>query len=246
MKIQLPPLGQRESAEANDYPFRIGLQTQKFMQAAIFLTAFQDEAAGLTVRSPGGVRRVEEKLGLGADSRVAADAWKYLGDFKPVLSKHVFQNTLITMRSHWDWYVSRLGSFVEFGREHVPGPSLSKQEQRSLGRIGFRPIDEQTEILAKASGTTFTFKPKTIELAREMSMVRNLGVHNRWEVDSYYSENTQTDRNWELGELRYFDRDELGTWHSAIIDLIHATTIEVAKTYRDAPEFKLHPGEHKV
>lgn len=237
MKLDLPPMGRRPDAEAHTYPFRIGLQASEFIQAAIFLTAFRDEAAGLTVRSTGGLRRVEQQLGLDPASDISAQAWKYLEKYKAVFSKHVFQYTLITMRSHWDWYVSRLGVFVEFCRDHVPSPRLSNTEKQRLGRIGFRPIGEQAELLSKATGITFGFKPETIEQAKEMSRVRNLGVHNRWEVDAYYRANHSSSRAWEVGELREFDAEELQRWHAALVELVNVTGIEVAKVYRDAPDF---------
>jgi hypothetical protein len=124
MKIDLPSMKRQPDAQAHMYPFQIGLQTSRFIQATIFLTAFSDAATGITVRSIGGIRRVEEQLGLDPTSDVSTEAWRYAEEYKAVLSKHVFQNTLITMRSHWDWYVSRLGLFVEFGRGHVAGPAL--------------------------------------------------------------------------------------------------------------------------
>ena len=102
------------------------------------------------------------------------------------------------------------------------------------------PIDEQTEILSKSTGIAFRFASETVDLAKEMSMVRNLGTHIRWEVDAYYRANTSSTRTWEVGELREFDAGELQKWHAALIDLINATSIEVAKVYRDVPDFDGH------
>jgi len=242
MKIELPSMSilPGVKTQAHQYPFQIGRQAAEFIQASVFMGAFSDEAVAGVVRLPGGPSRVELRLGLDAAS--TAQAWRYLEKYEAVLSRHLFHNTLITIRSHWDWYISRLGLFVEFGRQHAASPELSSRKRQLLRKIGFRPIGEQTDIISEATGLSFGFEPATITLVEEMSRVRNLGVHNRWEVDDYYSTKHSSSRAWDIGELREFDADELMSWHQALLDMLNVTTVVVAKAYVAAPEFDGHPG----
>jgi hypothetical protein len=69
-----------------------------------------------------------------------------------------------------------------------------------------------------------------------MSYVRNLGLHNRWEVDAFYLRKTLT-AGWNVGEIRVVTIDELKTWVSSLTSLLTETSIPIAKKYFSAPDY---------
>jgi hypothetical protein len=154
----------------------------------------------------------------------------------PVFEKSVFQSVVILARSHWDWYIRQLGGFVRFAREHVPSPPLDKQRQKSLDSVDRNGIKKQLSILEGACGVTFNIPDTVMSSVEEMSLVRNLGMHNRWEVDSFYLSKTST-INLELGDVRLFEITELQNWISSLTKLLNETSLPIAKKYVSVPDY---------
>ena len=71
----------------------------------------------------------------------------------------------------------------------------------------------------------------------EMSLVRNLGLHNRWEVDERYMARTRRVGSAAIGELRIMSLDELQTWQSLISRVLIRSSSECAQIFKDAPDF---------
>ncbi len=69
-----------------------------------------------------------------------------------------------------------------------------------------------------------------------MHLVRNLGLHNQWEVDETYLKNTKA-KNFEVGNKRLIETPELEKWHSAFIDLVLETSSQLAVLYAGAPPY---------
>ena len=63
----------------------------------------------------------------------------------------------------------------------------------------------------------------------EMSRVRNLGIHNRWEVDNVYLANTDNNGIWTLGEIRRVDQNEVLQWRIALDKLLLNTWPPIAQ-----------------
>jgi hypothetical protein len=70
-----------------------------------------------------------------------------------------------------------------------------------------------------------------------MSLVRNLGLHNRWEIDAVYLKNTCNPLNWQVGEVRLVRASELLTWRNALDQLLMGTWSPIAQLYVGAPEY---------
>jgi len=81
--------------------------------------------------------------------------WKLLEKYKDVFKITVFQNVLVTINSHWDWYIRNLGNFVRFARTCFQSPLLNKTGKSDLNRIGFFSICQQLAILEKSCGISF-------------------------------------------------------------------------------------------
>lgn len=241
MRIDLPPQWDTCQTKAHSYPYRIAIQTMEFVQASLMHTAFMDTAAGSVVRSPGGFASTRLELTWkGLERGVFDEAWSFIEKYQAVFSQFPVQYALISMKSHWDWYVSRLGAFVEHGRATTCGPNLGAKQQRALSRIGFKPIVDQVRILEESCGVCLGCSSSTVDAAREMTLTRNLGIHNRWEVDARYAAES-TSGPWKVGEIRIICQDEIWAWHGALLQLISGSWSPVAQAFRAAPDFP--PGQ---
>ncbi|HKM06555.1 MAG TPA: hypothetical protein VJ869_06155, partial [Sphaerochaeta sp.] len=54
---------------------------------------------------------------------------------------------------------------------------------------------------------------------------------NRWEVDSFYKEKTET-TGWSVGQIRFFDSQELFEWFFSLEKTINIISATIAKRFR--------------
>ena len=69
-----------------------------------------------------------------------------------------------------------------------------------------------------------------------MALVRNIGLHNRWEIDKRYLERTSR-RGYQLGEVRTFEAIELNGWHKVFIKIVSMSSMEVALAFVRATDY---------
>lgn len=204
---------------------------------AMFYAAVADVASGEYIRLPNGLAELENKLRQdGTDKKEWDRGWNILEKYMPVFQNTVFQNVLVLVRSHWDWYIRQLRSFVVFARDHVSSPQLSNREQKLFDSVDRREIEKQLSIFEGACGVTFNIPGSSMAAVKEMSLVRNLGLHNRWEVDDFYLSKTLTS-GWTIGEIRVVEIHELRHWVASLTQLLDETSIPIAKKYFSAPDY---------
>jgi hypothetical protein len=207
------------------------------MLGAMFYAAIADVASGEYVRLPNGLRRLENKLNAdGMDKKEWDRGWNILEKYMPVFQHSVFQNVLILVRSHWDWYIRQVAGFVAFARNHISSPTLTNKEQRSFANLDRKEIEDQLVILGNTCGVNFNIAASTMLAVKEMSLVRNIGLHNRWEVDRFYLSKTLTS-GWTVGDIRTVKIDELRSWVSSLTKLLDETSIPIANKYVSAPDY---------
>ncbi|MDX2463269.1 MAG: hypothetical protein QNK31_02050 [Porticoccus sp.] len=237
MKIELIQCESRLDAKTHKFPMQIAFQTMEFMQGTIFHQILSDTASGQRVRQRNAMNEIEQALlEEGMEKSNCEDGWRYLQKYQGVFIQNVQQSVLITLRSHWDWYISHLGSFIKVSYPHIFGKELSNKKQKDLNQLGFKEITKQIDILGKILGEDIEIDVHTREQLSEISLVRNLGLHNRWEVDSFYLNKTNTS-GWVLREIRTFEISELEGWHSALVKLIQNTWKPAAIKFNGAPEY---------
>lgn len=240
MRIPLPSASQTTSErKAHPFPLQIGFQTLELMQASIFHAMVMDEAAGQRVRQTDGVQGIDQALlNAGLEKALLDDGWKYLGKYKGLFERFVTQSVLIALRSQWDWYIRNLGSFILVSKRSEAHDALPRAEEKDLERIGFKDILSQLAILDKCADINVEVSGSVEAAVYEMSLVRNLGLHNRWEVDDHYINNTRAP-SWQRGEIRVFDIPELEGWHRALVRLVNDTWSPVAVRFKDAPDYNI-------
>jgi hypothetical protein len=201
------------------------------MQGAIFWFICTDEAAGEFIRFPNGLNILKTNLlKAGMQEKEWESGWNYLNEYKKLFRSIVFQNVLIAIRSYWDWYITKLVEFIIYARENTDDALLGSNLKK-LRRITYQEILEQISIVAQVCKLDFGISEKTKQHIKEMSLVRNLGLHNRWEVDQIYLNKTLEQSQLQIGDIRTFDSTELNLWHRSLIDLIGKTCKPVAVQY---------------
>jgi hypothetical protein len=236
MRIDLPALPRM--ARAHLYPFQIAWQTLEFVQGVMFHVIFMDIAAGQRVRQPNATTEIEKEMIAGGTTQDILDLhWKTWGKYKVLFEGFAFQNAIVSMQSHWDWYLRRLGAFIFFARQAIGGTPLSSKANKDLKRIGFANFIDQLEILRESSGLPLAIPVDSVECVREMSLVRNIGLHNRWEVDKGYLKQTKSQLPWKVGDIRTVESLELMRWHKDLMEVINATWPPIAERYMNAPDF---------
>jgi len=233
-----PNLRKGPHSTVHAYPIQIGLSAQVFTVGATFYHAFADAAVGeylKTAADPYGHIR-DMFLANGLSPEAWEENWRAFQAYCSRFPSPVFQNALFAMVSNWDWYITKLGAFLEFARGTIPDPPLTTARRRALSRIGFKNIEEQLVLLEASTSLTFHLSPDSRSDLIEMDRVRNLGMHNQWAVDEYYKTRAQRS-SWELGEVRSVDAADLLKWQNALTSTIHITSTLIAAHYLSVPEF---------
>lgn len=239
-KIQLPNIIKSQGAKAHPFPIQVGIQTQRFIQGSIFYFTFTDEVVGLYFRTvPDGYSKTKALFsGYGYSDSTWETSWSCFEEYLRTFSKPVFRSALIAMKSHWDWYIDKIGQFIVFARQHVTSPQITNSVMREFDNISQKSITDQFKLLEKLTGLTFDFDSSYMEALHEMALVRNLGIHNQWTVNKKYKKWSIQKDKWEIGQLRDFTITELENWSTCLQQVIHDTAFPIAIRFVSAPDYK--------
>ncbi len=237
IRIPLPDLLRSKDSKIHPFPFQVAVQTLEFMQGSLFHASLVDAASVAYVRLPEGMANLERVFIERLDSSKTYDeAWKILEKYQTVFEKIPFQSVLIAMNSHWDWYARKLANFISFARQDLNQGALKKLDEKRLLRFSSLPIGEQLEVIEAAVGITPILTVEENRELQEMALVRNLGLHNRWEIDNRYLERTNRG-GYQKGELRIIEIEELTKWHQIFIKVVQTTGFEIALAFVNANDF---------
>ena len=225
------------NSQEHSYPKTIAERAQRLIQGTLFYDVFTDTATWLFVKNN---RNAEQAV---KDSLIKKDGWReetyeiswecfksYLEEFQ----NPIYHHAVYSIISHWDWYISNLGKFIDFAEKHI---SPMKETNNDLLKLNFKPFTTQIEIIKNETGILLNIDSDTLDLVEEMHLVRNLGMHNEWEVDEIYLQKTKT-KNLKLGDKRVFEIEEVRKWHSAFLQLLNTLSSEIAIHYAQVPPYK--------
>ncbi len=236
-KIELPKITIQKGAKAHLFPIQIAYQTQEFLHGAIFYFTISDESSGIFFHIPNSINILESSLKRKGMKKPEWDlGWNIIQQYKNMFENMVFKNVLITIRSYWDWYINQLSKFIIFAQENIGNP-LQTKEYKQLTRITYKEIVEQVEIIERICRLDFNLSQEIKQKIKEMSLVRNLGLHNRWEVDQQYISKTIAKNDLKIGYIRNFTAEELHAWHKVLIKLLHDTSIPIANKYLNVHKY---------
>lgn len=219
------------------YPLKIARQTRRFMQGAIFYIAIINEATSKYIQTPGAMQEMWLSFEtFGYNEETWETSWECLEEYFSAFPDPASRHAMIAMKSHWDWYVTHLGKFIQFSSQNSLDQPISPALSEDLDMIGFKSITKQLEILKKTTHLNFNIPNSYVESLSEMTLVRNLGIHSQWEVDATYLRWSKT-RGFKLGEQRTFTINELNEWYRILASLIDITASLIAAKFNHVPEF---------
>ena len=219
------------------YPLKIALRAQRLIQGSLFYDIFVDTATGQYVRIvPNAERTIKSFLinSAGWSEETYETSWACFEDLLNEFQSPIHQHAVYSIISHWDWFISNLGRFIDFAEKSL---TPEKQTDKDLLKLNFKPVTKQIEIVKNETGISFAIDGNTLDLVVEMDLVRNLGMHNEWEVDDTYLKKTKTSR-FKPGDKRVFDIQEITKWHSAFLQLIGTLASEIAVHYSQVPKYE--------
>ena len=219
------------------YPLRIALRAQRLIQGSLFYDVFTDTATGQYVKIvPNAERTIKDLLinKAGWSEETYETSWVCFESYLKEFQNPIFHHTIYSIISHWDWYVSNLGKFINFAEKYI---SPEKQTNKDLLKLNFKPFAKQMEIIKNETGILLNAENDTLDLVEEMHLVRNLGMHNEWEIDDTYLKYTKT-KNLKPGDKRIFGITEITIWHSAFLQLIGTLSSEIAILYAQVPKYE--------
>jgi hypothetical protein len=237
-RIPLPLYTRKLGSPIHPFPYQLSTRTLELLQGATFYPAFMDAIAGQY--RDNNKNMMEQIHDIFIANGMTEEDWelsaKCLTKYMNYLPHPVIQAAVVESLSHWDWYVGKLGRFIEFARQYGPKPIMSRNAESKLSLISLQPFTDQIQILEEASGNALQIADSCINDINEMVLVRNIGVHCQWEVTAYYLKLTKT-TGWSLGDVREVNPDELEVWRDALYGIIHNTCSHFAKMYAKVPDF---------
>ncbi len=239
IKIPLPPFDAVLGAGAHPYPYQIAQQTQEFIRASVWYDGTTKVATNLFLRGPWKLWRMRQ---IRREFTVTDSAWnnafKAFQKYPDVFRSSVLQTGLISLKSHWDWYITKSAEFVKFAAVQTQSGRIDAAMQTKLEGLGEnRSIEGQVQILCDVAQIKIDFSRADRDAVRELRLVRNLGLHNRWEVNDRYMRDSANSSLWELGDLRTLSIDEVENWAGVITKLTTNIGIELAVKFRKAPPY---------
>jgi hypothetical protein len=239
-RIHLPSVSRETDGKVHPFPIQISIQTLEFIQGALFYATFADIAAGEFVRLPDGVSQVEHLMQTrGLLQGVAEEGWQLMSKYRDIFKDTAYQSVLIALNSHWDWFIRKLSEFIKFAYPIVGMPTLSNSITQRFDKVERKSLNEQLEIIEAVVGITLNLSSDERLELKEMALARNLGLHNRWEIDPQYLEKTER-KGLQVGELRIVDIKELESWHSLLVRLLNNLGLECAKKFYAAPDYHIY------
>ncbi len=233
-RIPLPPFHAEPGASGHPFPHQIACQAHEFIQAALFYAAFMDAAVGEMESRAGEFKAVEKRMGLSVGE--ARREWALVQKYRANFGSVVFQSVIITLCSHWDWYVRKLSGFMLTSAMSVGPASMNKETRETLKKPDRKTIRTQLDTICNVLGASLQLDNSDVDALDEMWRVRNLGLHNRWEVDRKYQARAGN-RSPALGELRVVDISELSHWRAVLTKVIRLTANGCSKFFHGAPAY---------
>lgn len=219
------------------YPMKIALRAQRLIQGILFYDVFTDTATWLFASTNKDAEKlVQEHLINHAGWRkdTYEISWQCFSDYLNEYQHPIRQHAVFSMISQWDWFISKLGKFIYFAEK---SNSPQKATSKELLKLNKKPFKIQLEVIKSQISISFDENEDAINLIHEMHLVRNLGMHNNWEVDDIYLEG-RLKCGFKLGDKREFEISELERWHKALIQLIDKLASETALYYANAPFYE--------
>jgi len=224
------------NSQGHLYPKKIAERAQRLIQGTLFYGVYTDTATLLFAKTNSKAEHAvkDSLMKDGWPEETYEISWECFTSYLNEFPNPIYHHAVYSIISHWDWYISNLGKFIDFAEKHI---SPTKETNRDLLKLSFKPFATQIEIIKNETGILLNIQSETLDLVEEMHLVRNLGMHNEWEVDEIYLQKTKT-KNLKLGDKRVLEIGEVTKWHFAFLQLLDTLSTETAVLYAQVPPYK--------
>ena len=224
--------------QAHPYPFHIAIKAGELIQGSLFYTIFSTRAASEYSKLDGSMEKMKDVFLQGSISdENYENSWLCLEKHSDIFRVGLLQSVLITMNSHWDWYIRSLCDFIRFSRVFIAEPALDNKLEKDFRRIGYSSISQQLGILQAVTTITFNLNVHDIKNIIMLSLIRNLGIHNGWQVDSRYIEKTGN-TNLKVSDTLRVSVPEMQLYHESFYNILLETCSKVSMKYANVPNYK--------
>ena len=233
--IGLPPLPSK--AEVNipmgehPYPHRLAQYVREMILAQYTYHRAKIAAMQALEKCPDGLKQLQIELKVGLDGGLREDVfrdhWQFEQRFQGMRRVWDNQAIVVLWSSAWDWFIRQL---IEF----VTKAELARGREVKYQKIVYAPFKEQIAWLDRLCNSSIPGQ-QSLDAVDEMICVRNLGLHNAWEVDRKYL-HQHRGGSFQLGQIRAVKSDELLNWQRGILAVLDHYASAVAKRFSDALE----------
>src|SRR5262245_35804356 len=238
IRIELPEVELKEGVRAHIFPLQIGEQVKEMIRAT-------ETHLSLTGRAVETMWQNEEwtKIVFQEESKVYSQESFRLGfqtmiKYAPLFESYIRQHAVIFLVSEWDWYVTKLMQFLRRSWKMEEWGGKTKRPQGFKKDKTVSEIEADVRRIQNLCGVSeWPFDPRVVEQWNELSLVRNLGIHHRWEVNRHYLKASMWREYWYPGDLRIPIEDEVVTWIDCVKDAVNNTSVWAAKRFADAPAY---------
>jgi hypothetical protein len=237
-RVRLPKLefSQREGAKGHPFPLAASIQAQQLLQASVFHATVQGLALKRQLSSQAGLAELRATFrAQSGDDELWDECFGYVIEYAVLFDNIGFQDVVVQMASHWDWFIRRLAGFLLFALRDA-GQKLTGQSERNLQRLGRSSVDGQLRCLREDVGLKLSLMREQESGVCELFLVRHLGLHNRWEVDADYLRHTESP-DWQLGDLRLVELPELMKWQRCMTDSMGTISSVAAQAFVASPGY---------
>ncbi len=150
---------------------------------------------------------------------------------------YIRQHAVILMVSEWDWYLGHLRRFVTrcWKMESLDG----KTKRPSVKSVsGDSKIEKSIrKLFVECEAEKWPFIPEEAAAWKELDLVRNLGIHGRWEVSKSYMKLSEFGKHFAPGDVRIPLPEEVAGWMDVVRNALTYTSIWAATRFADAPAY---------
>jgi len=214
------PLNPTQVEGRHPHPIKVGLQTDLFIRASFDYEVTLGYIRAEFTKAEGAEERIRQ---LWLNRSWPDELWEhskkaqlYCQHFLRNLLK---QNSIISAVGHWDWFLRRQSEFVLWALETEAQSGVDDKIRRLASHIDQGSLRDQIGNLSQLTGCSFHIEETDLRHLDELGLLRNIGSHNRWEVDQKYLQRTKTrpeSGGWRIGQYRTYSDQEWLVWQTAL------------------------------
>jgi hypothetical protein len=221
----------RINGQMHPFPKNLEITIRKRIQGIFTYLVITDHASYLHfANNPDGYQQLIDRLkSVGFSNGIDDESWN---DFKLILNEKphpLNQQVVFNIEFAWDRFLNEIGRFIVVANKEI-GITYSSKDERTIKRFHLAPFKEIVDCLNRNMGPTL-IHDQEIDSVNELSLLRNLGVHNDWIIDEEYCTKTKN-QNLIIGEIRDVTIEEVIPLYSDLLSSMSKIASLVSFQYK--------------